>query len=76
MINLDTGKIVKQWDFSMLVEDIKNYINSINDYSYDWGNNVLNGIAYNKYKDTFYLTGKMWDFVYEVKLDYRDYIGK
>lgn len=35
---------------------------------YDWNNNVLNGIAYNKASDTFFFTGKMWDLVFEIKL--------
>lgn len=73
MINLKTGIAVRTWDMSELIADVKKWI-SEKDESYDWGNNVLNGIAYNKYRDTFMLTGKMWDFVYEVKLDYRDYI--
>ncbi len=28
----------------------------------------MNGIAYNKERDTFLITGKMWDFVFEVKI--------
>jgi glutamine cyclotransferase len=40
----------------------------INDRGYyDWHNNVLNGIAYNKEKGTFLVTGKMWDLAFEVK---------
>jgi glutaminyl-peptide cyclotransferase len=29
----------------------------------------LNGIAYNKKTDTFYITGKQWSVMYEIKLD-------
>lgn len=36
--------------------------------SYDWGNNVLNGIAFNKETGTFLVTGKNWDFIFEVIL--------
>jgi glutamine cyclotransferase len=36
--------------------------------SYDWGNNVLNGIAYNPWRRTFYITGKRWDFMFEMDL--------
>lgn len=35
---------------------------------YDHANNVLNGIAYNPTTRTFYLTGKMWYFMFEVEL--------
>jgi glutamine cyclotransferase len=37
-------------------------------FSYDFGNNVLNGIAYNSATKTFFLTGKRWDFIFEVQL--------
>lgn len=30
---------------------------------------VLNGIAYNKEKNTFYITGKLWPEIFEVKLN-------
>jgi glutamine cyclotransferase len=43
--------------------------------SYDQGNNVLNGIAYQAKDDTFLLTGKMWNHIYKVRLDYKNYIG-
>jgi len=39
-----------------------------NEPSYDWTNAVLNGIAYRESTDTFFLTGKMWDYFFEVKL--------
>lgn len=29
---------------------------------------VLNGIAYNPHRNTFYLTGKLWDTLFEIKL--------
>ena len=30
--------------------------------------NVLNGIAYNSKTDTFYITGKRWKFIFEIKI--------
>lgn len=33
------------------------------------GGAVLNGIAYNKEKNTFYITGKLWPEIFEVKLN-------
>lgn len=39
-----------------------------NVYDYDYGNNVLNGIAYDKANDVFYLTGKRWNMMFKVKI--------
>ena len=46
---------------------------SLPDYGGD-RNAVLNGIAYDKQRDTFVITGKMWDLAFELKLDYAKYI--
>jgi glutamine cyclotransferase len=32
-------------------------------------NNVLNGIAYSKARGTFFLTGKRWPVIFEVRMD-------
>ncbi|MFH1155168.1 MAG: glutaminyl-peptide cyclotransferase [Pseudomonadota bacterium] len=32
------------------------------------GQDVLNGIAYDQARDKLYVTGKLWDFIYEVKI--------
>ena len=37
---------------------------------YDWGNNVLNGIAFDKSTNTFLVTGKEWEKIYRIELDY------
>lgn len=73
MIDLESGIAVKKWDLSELLDKQKEYL----DYSgtsYYWSNAVLNGIAYYEENDTFIITGKLWDFIYQVKLDYRDYV--
>ena len=70
MVSLETGKVAKKWDLTDLVNQQKDYISETGEEGYDWGNNVLNGIAYKKETDTFLLTGKMWDFLFEVHLDY------
>jgi len=36
---------------------------------YDHGNNVLNGIAYDKEKGEFYVTGKRWEFMFKITID-------
>ena len=41
---------------------------------WDKENNVLNGIAYRQVDDTFVLTGKMWNHIHQVKLDYHQYV--
>ena len=39
--------------------------------TYDWANNVLNGIAYQSLDDSFLITGKMWHHIWKVQIDYR-----
>jgi len=56
MINLDTGVSVKDWEFMGL------------ENGQDTG--ILNGISYVKSRDSFLLTGKHFDRIFEVKLDY------
>ena len=36
---------------------------------YDWNNYVFNGIAYDDKSESFLVTGKMWDFIYKVRLN-------
>ena len=77
MMNLETGIAVKSWNLHTLLVHQRSFIQSKGgEIGYDWGNNVLNGIAYMKERDTFLLTGKNWDLVFEVHLNYRHYIGK
>ena len=42
--------------------------------NWDRGNNVMNGIMYLPYDDTFLIGGKMWDHVHKVKLNYEKYV--
>ncbi len=58
-INPKNGKIVATINCSKLVpkEDVGSR------------DNVLNGIAYNAKKHTFYITGKRWPVIYEIQLD-------
>jgi glutaminyl-peptide cyclotransferase len=57
-IDPKTGKVLAQADL------IKIYPKGIPD-SYDY---VLNGIAYNPDSDTFFITGKLWPVIYEIKI--------
>lgn len=41
---------------------------------YDNANNVLNGIAYLLESDSFLVTGKMWNHIYQIRLNYRPYV--
>ena len=58
VIDLQTGKVEKMLDFSYLSKLCKN-INK----------DVLNGIAYDKKSDFFYITGKNWDTIFCVQID-------
>jgi glutaminyl-peptide cyclotransferase len=63
------GKLISIWNMKDLMDKQTTYVNSIGGgVWYDWGNNVLNGIAYSQSRGTFLLTGKRWDFVFEVTL--------
>ncbi|OXA76559.1 Glutamine cyclotransferase [Flavobacterium aquidurense] len=57
-IDTKTGNIVKTMDLTPLYQDVKNrYSESLE----------MNGIAYNDKKDTFYITGKFWPCIFEIK---------
>jgi len=58
MINPKNGKVTGKIDCSNLVPS--KYKNETD--------MVLNGIAYDKNSDRLFLTGKMWDVLYEIKL--------
>lgn len=40
--------------------------------NWDEGNSVLNGVAYHKERGTFFVTGKNWDKLFEVKIRKKD----
>lgn len=66
VIDLELGKAIKT--FSMV--DIKERANQVLKQKYGrylQFDEVLNGIAYNEEKDTFYVTGKHWPLIFEVK---------
>lgn len=61
-----------QINFDNLKDDIsmwKHY-----GFYYDVGNFVFNGIAHDEKDDSFFLTGKMWNHIYKVKIDYQSFI--
>ena len=53
-----TGAVEGVVDFSGLKNKVKQHSEL----------NVLNGIAYNKKRQTFFITGKNWDKLFEVKI--------
>ncbi|WP_338419694.1 glutaminyl-peptide cyclotransferase [Winogradskyella wandonensis] len=59
IINPENGAVEGVIDFTPITTQISNY--SSND-------NVLNGIAYNSETDTFFITGKRWDKLFEVRI--------
>jgi glutaminyl-peptide cyclotransferase len=65
-INLETGCVDGVADFSRLYDELdteqKRQVDS-------HSNNVLNGIAYSKERKTFFLTGKRWPIIFEVRMD-------
>lgn len=67
-INKDTAIIEKVYDFTKLHDIQMSHVKKDN-AAWDSSNNVLNGIAYRKATDTFLITGKEYNFIFEVKLD-------
>lgn len=61
-INPETGKVVAVADFSGLLQQ---YVPGIDQNKVD----VLNGIAYDKVGKRFFITGKNWPKVFEVKFN-------
>lgn len=60
MVNLESGKMVKDWDV--------NFLNEGQDTE------VVNGVVYLPERDSFLLTGKNFGNIFEVKLDYKNYL--
>ena len=58
IINPKTGAVEGVVDFSGLKKRVKQHSKL----------NVFNGIAYNKKRETFFVTGKNWDKLFEVKI--------
>jgi glutaminyl-peptide cyclotransferase len=54
------GKVIAKFDYTGLMNQ---YMPNINEDA------VLNGIAYNKQKQTFFITGKNWPLLFEVKMN-------
>jgi glutaminyl-peptide cyclotransferase len=65
VIDPNTGKITNKMDCSNLLAQAKVQYNPL---SID-GGYVLNGIAYRKETNTYFLTGKCWPVIVEVKLN-------
>lgn len=60
-INPGNGKVAAEIDFSHILPTT--YVPEVD---------VLNGIAWNPETDRFYITGKLWPFIYEVRLFYNE----
>ena len=74
LIDLLSGDVVKQWDFQGLEDKINSFSEdhgalAFNDRKFETFA-PMNGIAYYKPHDSFILTGKNWNVLFEVKLDY------
>ncbi|MEO8710895.1 MAG: glutaminyl-peptide cyclotransferase [Parafilimonas sp.] len=67
-IDPQTGQVLGKIDLSGLLQ--KSGMN-YNVQNYPGANgNVLNGIAYDSAKNVFYITGKMWPALFEIKLNH------
>jgi len=57
-IDPQSGNVIGQYDFSNIYKSKKIHN----------GNDVLNGIAFDKTNNRLFITGKLWDLLYEVEL--------
>ncbi|CAI2374584.1 unnamed protein product [Moneuplotes crassus] len=73
-LNYKTGQCITKYEMKPLLDKVVETMrkeatekgNSFRWSNYDHMNNVLNGIAFNPDKNTFYVTGKNWYYVFEV----------
>ena len=66
-INAETGKVVAKIDLTHIL-DSGGVPHDAALFDSDW-NYVLNGIAYDSAKNSFYVTGKWWPALFEIKLN-------
>jgi glutamine cyclotransferase len=66
------GKLMHKIDMTQLLNNEHDYLKKMgrNWNVYDKMNNVLNGIAYHKESQTFFLTGKNWHYLTQVKFNF------
>ena len=64
--------MIAEWDLSNLMKRQKELLKYSGEHwnTHDMANAVLNGIAYREESDTFFLSGKLFYKLTEVKLDY------
>ena len=63
---------MQNWDMMYLLQRQKqlNLASHVTWNARDEASNVLNGIAWRESTDTFFLAGRMWDNISEIKFDY------
>jgi glutamine cyclotransferase len=66
-IDAETGKVLGKIDLSGILDN-SNMPHDPAKYDLNSGN-VLNGIAYDSAKNSFYITGKYWPALFEIKLN-------
>ena len=67
-IDKSTGTVEKVWSFEELHKMQVEYNQKNQVKHWDSMNNVMNGIAYRKSSNTFFVTGKNWNYIFEVQL--------
>ncbi len=67
-IDKKSGIIEKVWSMDDLYKMQIDHNKANKVTHWDTMNNVMNGIAYRKSTNTFFITGKNWNFMFEVQL--------
>ncbi len=67
-IDKTTGLVEKVWSLEDLYKMQVEYNKANRVTHWDSMNNVFNGIAYRKSTNTFFVTGKNWNYMFEIQL--------
>ena len=76
MIDLNLGIATRTWTLGMLRGEVEDHFEDTGrEDDFDLDDHYLNGIAYDKHRDTFLLTGSEWGAIFELRLDYKRILG-
>ena len=67
-VDVARGNVIKKYSMTELMNRQLKLVREFGIMGYDRMNNVLNGIAYNKKRKSWFVTGKRWFQIYEIRL--------
>ena len=67
-VDVASGRVLKKYNLQELMNRQMRLVKQKKVSNYDRANNVLNGIAYNSHRKSWFVTGKRWYQIYEIQL--------